>query len=194
MRASWYGIWAKSAKRRYTRARMVRIAVGAFRKGASTTHLADRSRCRPCVKASRPSVLVVARRVRWPPTRLLSGHIPSMVVNGVPPGRSSLAECRTTMMDRPESVFLKRIWNGQIERRRSLELAPLNELIQRLGFRSAIRPLVAASSGVDQAPSSGHCTSKGMEHGSDHCLWRHVWLECWRTPSEAFARVVAMTA
>ncbi len=134
IRASWYGIWAKSAKRRTTRARMVRIAVGALRKDASTTHLADRSRCRPCANASRPSVLVVARRVRWPPTRLLSGHIPSMVVNGVPPGRSSLAECRTTMMDRPESVFLKRIWNGQIERRRFLGLAPLNEPIQRLGF------------------------------------------------------------
>ncbi len=26
------------------------------------------------------------------------------------------------MMDRPESVFLKRIWNGQIERRRFLGL------------------------------------------------------------------------
>jgi hypothetical protein len=31
--------------------------------------------------------------------------------------------------------------------------------------------------GLDPVPSSGHRTSKGIEHSSDHRLWRHVWVE-----------------
>jgi len=31
--------------------------------------------------------------------------------------------------------------------------------------------------GLDPAPSSGHCTSKGIERGSNHCLWSYVWVE-----------------
>src|SRR6266403_1444549 len=85
------------------------MVVGAFSKGANTAYLADCSRRGLIAKAARPTVRVVARRVRWPPARLSSDHIPSMIINGIPPNRSGSTDFKTTMMHRPESVFLKGI-------------------------------------------------------------------------------------